>query len=127
GSINRSWIEATISGAPNALDLAPTAWRDWVASGRYRPLRSPRTLSHRTKAEQLPTSATERAILDAIYSYFAEWSVGFEYCAAALVRLMLPDVASLDVTRPSRDGGRDALGKLRIGSGPGAILADFAV
>jgi hypothetical protein len=33
----------------------------------------------------------------------------------------------LDVTRPSRDGGRDAVGKLRVGTGPGAILADFAL
>ncbi|RYE44526.1 MAG: restriction endonuclease [Hyphomicrobiales bacterium] len=127
GSISRSWIDALIEGAPNALDLAPAAWREWVLGGRYRPLRSPRTLSHRTKSEQLPTSVSEKAILAAIYGYFSRWSVGFEYCAAALVRLMLPDVASLDVTRPSRDGGRDALGKLRIGFGPGAILADFAV
>src|SRR4029079_5444702 len=30
-------------------------------------------------------------------------------------------------TRPSRDGGRDAVGKLRVGSGPSGILVDFAL
>ncbi|WP_163069640.1 restriction endonuclease, partial [Acinetobacter baumannii] len=32
-----------------------------------------------------------------------------------------------DVTRPSRDGGRDAVGQLRIGAGPASILVDFAL
>src|SRR5665213_2326128 len=40
---------------------------------------------------------------------------------------MLPDVASLDLTRPSRDGGRDGIGRLRIGKGPASILVDFAI
>ncbi len=40
---------------------------------------------------------------------------------------MIPDIAGLDVTRPSRDGGRDAVGQLRIGSGPSSILVDFAL
>lgn len=39
----------------------------------------------------------------------------------------MPDIAELDVTRPSRDGGRDAVGQLRVGSGPSAILVDFAL
>lgn len=41
--------------------------------------------------------------------------------------MLLPDIASLDLTRPSRDGGRDAVERLRIGSGPGSILVDFAL
>lgn len=40
---------------------------------------------------------------------------------------MMPGIASLDVTRPSRDGGRDAVGQLRIGTGPASILVDFAL
>jgi hypothetical protein len=40
---------------------------------------------------------------------------------------MIPDIAGLDVTRPSRDGGRDAIGQLRVGSGPSGILVDFAL
>jgi hypothetical protein len=40
---------------------------------------------------------------------------------------MIPDIAGLDVTRPSRDGGRDAVGQLRLGLGPSSILVDFAL
>ena len=40
---------------------------------------------------------------------------------------MLPDIAALDLTRPSRDGGRDAIGQLRIGRGSTSILVDFAL
>jgi hypothetical protein len=62
-----------------------------------------------------------------ICKFFAERPHGFEQCAAALTRLMLPDIASLDLTRPSRDGGRDAVGRLRIGTGAASILVDFAL
>jgi hypothetical protein len=41
--------------------------------------------------------------------------------------MMLPDIATMDLTRPSRDGGRDAIGQLRIGTGPTSILVDFAL
>lgn len=34
---------------------------------------------------------------------------------------------SLDVTRPRRDGGRDAIGMLRLGTGASSILIDFAL
>lgn len=40
---------------------------------------------------------------------------------------MLPAIAQIDVTRPSRDGGRDAIGQMRVGSGPSAIFVDFAL
>ena len=40
---------------------------------------------------------------------------------------MMPDVVTLDVTRPSRDGGRDGIGQLRVGTGPSGILVDFAL
>jgi hypothetical protein len=40
---------------------------------------------------------------------------------------MMPDVVTLDVTRPSRDGGRDGVGQLRVGTGPSGILVDFAL
>ena len=40
---------------------------------------------------------------------------------------MMPDVVTLDVTRPSRDGGRDGVGQLRVGAGPSGILVDFAL
>lgn len=66
-------------------------------------------------------------MVEAIRAHFKARPHNFEHCAAALARLLIPDIAGLDVTRPSRDGGRDAVGQLRIGSGPSGILVDFAL
>ena len=41
--------------------------------------------------------------------------------------MMLPGIVTMDLTRPSRDGGRDGIGKLNIGRGPSAVLVDFAL
>jgi hypothetical protein len=126
GEIARVWIDSLVAGK-DKTDSAPQAWLDWVRTGRIALLASPRALEHRTKAEQLPVDADGRDMIKSIREAFVESPHEFEYCAAALIRLTLPDVAALDVTRRSRDGGRDAIGKLRIGIGPGAIYADFAV
>ena len=86
-----------------------------------------RTLEYRTRAEQLPSDREGQAIIEAIRTHFKGHPHDFEHCAAALARLMIPDIAGLDVTRPSRDGGRDAIGLLRVGFGPSSILVDFAL
>ena len=39
----------------------------------------------------------------------------------------MPNITNAEVTRKSRDGGRDAVGKYRIGSGSSSILAEFAL
>ncbi len=126
GVIDRAWIDSVIAGTPN-IALAPATWRAWVESGKLAPLASSRSIEHRKRVEQLPNDPAERAMIAAIHGHFADDAHGFEHCAAALVRMALPAVAMLDVTRPSRDGGRDALGKIKIGDGPGAILVDFAL
>src|SRR6185437_16862144 len=124
--VERTWIEEIIAGTPNT-PRAPLAWREWVERGRYRPLKSTRSIEYRTKIEQLPAGAEDLAIVREVHQFFGERPHDFEKCAAALARLMLPDIAELDLTRPSRDGGRDAIGKLRLGHGIASILVDFAL
>ena len=51
----------------------------------------------------------------------------FEQFAADIVEERLGAVIEIDVTRPSRDGGRDAVGLYRVGVGPEAIAIDFAM
>ncbi len=84
-----------------------------------------RTLEYRTRDEQLPKDKDGQAIVEAIRVHFKDRPHAFEHCAAALARLMVPEIAGLDVTRLSRDGGRDAIGQLRVGTGPSGILIDF--
>ncbi len=124
--ISRNWIDSLITAKPDH-SLAPQAWITWRRTGRRRPLVAARTLEFRSRAEQLPTDKDGQAMVEAIRDHFKGRPHAFEYCAATLTRLMIPDIAGLDVTRPSRDGGRDAVGQLRIGSGQSGILVDFAL
>ncbi len=124
--VTRAWIADIIAGQPRSSN-APAPWRDWIETGRYRPLKATRSIEHRSKAEQLPRNPDDVAVIRAVHRFFADRPHDFEKCAAVLARLMLPDIAELDLTRPSRDGGRDAIGQLRLGRGAGSILVDFAL
>ena len=124
--IKRAWIEDVIAGEAHT-SRAPEAWQDWIRRGKYRPLKSTRSIEYRTKIEQVPRNSDEKRVIGAVHQFFAYRPHDFERCAAVIARLMLPDIAELDLTRPSRDGGRDAIGKLRLGRGPGSILVDFAL
>lgn len=124
--ISRAWIDSLIARAPDD-SVAPEAWRTWAKTGRRRALVAKRSLEYRNKTEQLPRDKEGEAIVQVIREYFRDSPHAFEHCAAAITRLMMPDVTALDVTRPSRDGGRDAVGQMRVGTGPSAILVDFAL
>jgi len=125
--VSRAWITSLTDGREDAADLAPAAWRSWIESGQRKALIAARSIDYRRKLEQLPDSDAGRSIIRAIHSWFAGRPHDFEKCAAAIARMMLPDIATIDLTRPSRDGGRDAVGRLRVGSGPASILVDFAL
>ena len=126
GTVTREWIKDIISGNPRSPN-APTAWLDWTDTGQKRALLATRILDYRTRLEQLPHAPEAEAILQRIYRYFRSSPSDFERCAALLANLLLPDIASMDLTRPSRDGGRDANGKFRIGTGAPGILVDFSL
>lgn len=51
----------------------------------------------------------------------------FERCAAEIARLMDSNIVNYQLTRPWRDGGRDAIGIYRIGIPGNAINVDFAL
>lgn len=124
--VSRKWIDDIVAGNSMSVN-APKAWLAWKAGGRPRALLAKRAIEYRSKTEQLPQTRPDDTILATIYDYFLTDPHRFEACAAALTKLSLPDIISLDLTRRSRDGGRDAVGTLRIGHGATCIHVTFAL
>lgn len=124
--ITRTWIGDLVAGVVDS-DNAPVAWAKWVRGGPTKALLAPRSLQIRTRADQEPVSKDDERVLAEIHSHFSPNPVRFEYFAAAIARLFLPSMENIVITRPSRDGGRDAVGTYRVGSGPGSIVIDFAL
>lgn len=125
--IPRAWIAAIQRGEDLRECGAPDAWEEWLATGKYAPLRAIRALEIRTKTEQLPPPGFEWDLLKTILDFFCDDPHGFEACAAELARMALGSVTSIDLTRPTRDGGRDAIGKYQLGRGAASITVDFAI
>jgi hypothetical protein len=124
--VGRKWLDSIIQGTP-CWDSAPLAWKEWITTGKRLPLRSTPSLEWRSRQEQVPGESEGRTLIQTLRDYFQNEPHAFEYCAAAIARLMIPEIITLDVTRPSRDGGRDAVGQMRVGHGAGSILVDFAL
>jgi hypothetical protein len=124
--LSRKWLDDIQSGKPIS-DSAPSAWLDWLRGGEARALRSVATAETRSRLEQLPRTDPDRKTLRAVYDAFRARPHDFEICAARLAEMLLPGIVTIDVTRPSRDGGRDAIGKYRIGFDQSAVEVDFAL
>ncbi len=135
--VPRDWIVAVRNGeSAKSEALAPEAWKRWMHRGEVRALRAPRTVQHRSKEQQLPRpdDRAGTAVLAALHGAFGEggrWNPHeFEFVAAELFRFIEPRVEDVEVTRATADGGRDAIGRLRIGGLEGesdGIRTEFAL
>ncbi|MFF7283016.1 restriction endonuclease [Streptomyces griseorubiginosus] len=125
--ISREWLEHLLNGGSSLEGGCPSAWRSWVKGRAYTPLLAPSTTAIRSKADQLPDDQEGRTILDAIRSHFHGREHDFEACAVAIWRLIAPRTGACDLTRPSRDGGRDAVGQYILGPAAATITIDFAL
>lgn len=124
-AVTRRWLDNVLAG--DVHDGAPRAWTRWVAGGAYDALLAPPTTYHRTRAQQLPNDPDGIALLNVLWAHFKDRPVDFEHCAVELFRFSVPNLASVEVTRPSRDGGRDALGHLSVGPAADPIHLEFAL
>jgi len=126
GTIYREWIDAARAGGPLHAS-APAAWRKWIEKGVYEPLTAEPTIEYRTKEEQQPAAGRDESLVQCVYGYFKDNPHGFEHCAARLAAMMDPNINIETVTRPSVDGGRDAIGTYRVGPVADRISLDFAL
>lgn len=126
GTLSREWIRDIHSGLPHSKN-APHAWKTWVAHGRFEPLKAHTSQGYRSKSEQLPTKPDDIRLISSLLEHFRPDPVSFERCAARITQMLLPNTTTLDVTRPSRDGGRDAVGRYRIGPFGSRVEVEFAM
>jgi hypothetical protein len=126
GAVTRQWIEALRIGEP-VHACAPSAWLRWIENGLYQPLTAEPATESRTKEQQTPAPGRDKSLIRCIYEYFKDNPHGFEHCAARLAAMMDPNINIDVITRPSVDGGRDAIGTYRVGPIADRIPLDFAL
>ena len=105
----------------------PDPYRRWIAGGEYVPLVAPRIGQTRSRAEQLPGSRQDEALLAAIHRACADDPVSFERVAVELWRMMAAGRMEMDLTRPTQDGGRDAVGRYLLGPVNDQICLEFSL
>jgi hypothetical protein len=124
-SVSRIWIEQLIVG-DSLGKYCPDPWRAWVESRTYMPLLTPPTVIIRTREQQQPIAA-DKPLLDLVIQHFKDRPHDFEQFAADLWRISEPRVDRIDVTRPWRDGGRDAVGEYLLGPRADPVAVEFAL
>lgn len=126
--IDPRWLDDLEQGAGYLSKYAPKVWLEWIEKGRYNPLITEKNpILYRKANEQLPArDSLEYSMLDHIISTFND-PYDFEQFACKLVQIMDSNIVSIEQTRRTRDGGRDAVGKYRVGSAAGGIELEFAL
>ena len=124
--IDREWLDKLNSGYKGENN-APSAFIQWKQKSKYDALISRRTISIRTVEEQLPQNASQRKLLEHLFDYFSDEPTLFEYLAAEIYRMTDSKIIIDEVTRGTKDGGRDAIGRIKLGLNEDPIFADFAL
>ena len=124
--ISRTWLENLNDRIIDSQE-EPIVLNKWKKNGKYIPLTSQRTISIRTINEQLPENKIEWKLLEFIYEYFSSEPTLFEYLAAEIYRMTDSKIIIDEVTRGTIDGGRDAIGRIKLGLNDDPIFAEFAI
>ncbi|MCR4815316.1 MAG: restriction endonuclease [Lachnospiraceae bacterium] len=116
--ISKEWLRSLIEDHDNSLELAPPAWKKFVRKGRngIEALKAPQILKIPSKYDQLQSDIEGRHCLQRIRDYYKQNPQGFEACARDLIYKMDNHFVDFTLTRPWRDGGRDAIGYFEISS-----------
>jgi hypothetical protein len=127
--VSKDWLRSLIDDHDNSLSLAPLVWKRFIESGRQGvdPLLSPRSSEIPNREQQLPNDEGDVKLIQKIRDYYRDDSYGFELCATKIVQMMDNNFASFELTRPWRDGGRDAIGRYRIGTTHNPLLVECAL
>ena len=117
--INREWLNALIYHHDDSLQYAPDVWKKFINQGRNGivPLIAKKVTKIPTRYDQLQSDVEGLACLTRIRDFYKNNPYGFENCAKNILEKMDEKFQDFSLTRPWRDGGRDALGYYVIGNG----------
>lgn len=118
-AIDRRWLNALINNHSDSLQYAPSAWVRFINQGRngITPLIAKKLPKVPDKYAQLQSDNEGMRCLEIIRTHYKDNAYGFERCAQDLLEKMDDRFQDFNLTRPWRDGGRDALGYYVIGGG----------
>ena len=116
--IRKQWLSSLIFDHDNSLQYAPEAWKRFIKKGRegITPLSAKRIKRIPSKYDQLQSDEEGSLCLDVIRKHYEDNPYGFEVCAKSILELSDSNFRDFSLTRPWRDGGRDALGFYVIGT-----------
>ena len=116
--INREWLNALIYHHDDSLQYAPDVWKKFINQGRNGivPLIAKKVTKIPTRYDQLQSDVEGLACLAKIRDFYKDNPYGFENCAKNILEKMDEKFQDFSLTRPWRDGGRDALGYYVIGN-----------
>lgn len=123
----RKWIEDIKAGYAAESEYAPKLWKSWLESRKFSPLQAEPVKRVRNKEEQLPTDLEGKKLIQYLVDNYKDAPTDFERCAMEIAKIMLPQIHGEEITRPWRDGGRDATGLYRIGKGAASIDVEFSL
>ncbi|MEO0368634.1 MAG: restriction endonuclease, partial [Pseudomonadota bacterium] len=126
-TISRYWINDIADGKARSSKYAPSPWISWLKNRTYDALQSPKTSEIRSRTEQMPSSRADVMILKSVTDFFENDPFAFEECALEISRLHLPSITTAALTPNRKDGGRDAIGTLDIGSDQSKVSVEFAL
>lgn len=125
--ITRKWIEDIKKGNSLNSENAPTLWKKWIYYRKIVPLKAEPIQRVRSKEEQLPRDSYQKHIINLLIDFYKDRPVDFERCAMEIAKMIMPNIHDEELTRPWRDGGRDATGMYRIGNGLSSIDVQFSL
>ena len=117
--ISQDWLKSLLYNHSENLNYAPKVWKDFISKGRngIKALKAPRVFKVPSRYEQLQSSYDGKLCLSLIREYYSNNPTGFEACAVRIVQMMDKNFGEFSLTRPWRDGGRDAIGFYSISTG----------
>lgn len=116
-AISKEWIHALVYEHEKSFELAPHSWKCFLRQGRngIAPLIAKKIPKVPTRYEQLQSDVEGNICLSKIRGHYKNNPYGFENCAKDILEKMDENFRDFSLTRPWRDGGRDALGHYIIG------------